>query len=295
MIECVPNFSEGRNPKTLNAIEGAIASVAGIRVLRAEADPDHNRCVITFAGEPEPVRRAALLGIAEAVKRIDLNTHSGAHPRIGAADVVPFVPLEESTLDQCAALARSLGQEVWETLGVPVFFYEAAASSAERAPLEAIRRGNLLPDLGGPTLHPTAGACVIGARKVLIAFNIVLNTADVAIAKSIARKIRASSGGLPCVKALGLSLHTRNLAQVSMNLTDFERTPLHVVFQAADREARAHGVEVLESEIIGLVPRKAIEQAAAHFLKCEHFHSGLIIENALREGGVVNRHQAAEE
>jgi glutamate formiminotransferase len=281
LIECVPNFSEGRNRQTIDAIARAISSVAGISVLRTEADPDHHRSVITFVGAPEPVRQAALSGIAEAVRRIDLRTHSGIHPRIGAADVVPLVPLEGVTLEECATIARDLGSEVWATLGVPVFFYEAAARSPERVSLEAIRRGGMLPDLGGPALHPTAGACVIGARKILIAFNIVLNTADVTIARSIARKIRASSGGLPYVKALGLLLPSRNLAQVSMNLTDYEKTPLQVVFEAVDAEACAQGVEILESELIGLAPQNAIEQGAADRFKCRNFHSGLVIENAL--------------
>jgi len=293
MIECVPNFSEGRNPETIRAIVQAIASVGAIQVLRAEADPDHNRSVITFVGNPEKVRQAALLGIAEAVRRIDLRTHSGIHPRIGAADVVPFVPLQGVTLDDCAALAREVGHEVWETLGVPVYFYEAAAQSPERAPLEAIRRGNLLPDLGGPALHPTAGACVIGARKILVAFNVVLNTADLAIARSIARKIRASSGGLPCVKALGLFLPSRNLAQVSINLTDYECTPLQVVYAAVDQEAHAQGVEILESEIIGLLPRKAIAPPGPAALKCVNFHSGLILENALQSPTAIRSAPAA--
>jgi len=252
-----------------------------VRVLRSESDPDHNRSVITFAGTPEAVRQAALRGIAEAVKRIDLTKHSGVHPRIGAADVVPFVPLEGVTLDECAALARDVGREVWETLHVPVYFYEAAAASPERAPLEKLRAGRLSPDLGGPALHPTAGACIIGARKILIAFNIVLNTADVAIAGAIAKKVRASSGGFRFVKALGLPLASRNLAQVSMNLTDYEQTPLHTVFEAVAAEAHACGVEIVESEIVGLVPAKALDQAAAHFLKCRNFHPGLVIENAL--------------
>jgi glutamate formiminotransferase len=281
LIECVPNFSEGRNRETVNAITRAIASVAGISVLRTEADPDHNRCVITFAGAPEPVRQAALSGITEAVRRIDLSAHSGIHPRIGAADVVPFVPLEGVSLEACAGIAHEVGREVWETLGVPVFFYEAAARSPERVPLEAIRRGGMLPDLGGPDLHPTAGACIIGARKILIAFNIVLNTEDITIARSIARKIRASSGGLPFVKALGLLLPSRNLVQVSINLTDYQQTPLHVVFEAVAAEARAQRVDILESELIGLAPQKALDQAAADRFKCRNFHSGLMIENAL--------------
>jgi glutamate formiminotransferase len=207
---------------------------------------------------------------------------------MGAADVVPFVPLEGATLDDCVAIARQTGEEVWKRLGVPVYFYEAAAKSPDRRLLENCRRGGfedprLAPDVGGPALHPSAGACIIGARKILIAFNVNLKTDDVQVARDIARKIRASSGGMPFVKALGLPLADRGLAQVSMNLTDFEQTPLHVVFDAVKREAAARGVEIAGSEIIGLIPKKALEDAAAHYLQCENFESGLVLENRLAE------------
>jgi glutamate formiminotransferase len=286
LIECVANFSEGRDASTVRAIEDAIASSAGVLVLRAERDTDHNRSVITFAGPPDAVSEGALRGIAVAAERIDLRHHHGVHPRMGAADVVPFVPLEGATLEDCVAIARRTGQEVWQRLGVPVYFYEAAASSPDRRQLENCRRGGfenpkIAPDLGGPALHPSAGACIIGARKILIAFNINLETDDVSVARDIARKIRASSGGMPFVKALGLPLAARGLAQVSMNLTDFEQTPLHEVFDAVQREAMARGVAIAGSEIIGLVPKKALEEAAAHYLKCENFESGLVLENRL--------------
>jgi glutamate formiminotransferase len=286
LVECVANFSEGRDAATVRAIEDAIASSAGVLVLRAERDADHNRSVITFAGPPDAVSEGALRGIAVAVERIDLRRHQGVHPRMGAADVVPFVPLEGATLQDCVAIARRTGQEVWKRLGVPVYFYEAAAASPDRRLLENCRRGGfenpkIAPDLGGPALHPSAGACIIGARKILIAFNINLQTDDVSVAREIARKIRASSGGMPFVKALGLPLAARGLAQVSMNLTDFEQTPLHEVFDAVWREAAARGVEIAGSEIIGLVPKKALEDAAAHYLKCENFESGLVLENRL--------------
>ena len=286
LIECVANFSEGRDAATVRAIEDAIASSAGVLLLRAERDADHNRSVITFAGPPDAVSEGALRGIAVAVERIDLRKHSGVHPRMGAADVVPFVPLEGATLADCAAIARRTGEEVWKRFQVPVYFYEAAAMSGERRHLENCRRGGfespkLTPDLGGPTLHPSAGACIIGARKLLIAFNINLQTDDVKVAREIARTIRASSGGMPFVKALGLPLAGRGLAQVSMNLTDFEQTPLHEVFDAVQHEAAARGVAVAGSEIIGLVPKKALEDAAAHYLKCENFESGLVLENRL--------------
>jgi glutamate formiminotransferase len=287
LIECVANFSEGREAATVRAIEDAIASSAGVVVLRSEMDPDHNRSVITFAGPPDAVSEGALRGIETAVERIDLRQHQGVHPRMGAADVVPFVPLEGSTLAECVVIARQTGEKVWKRLGVPVYFYEAAAMSKDRRLLEKVRRGgfenpNMAPDLGGSALHPSAGACIIGARKILIAFNINLATDDVEVAREIARKIRASSGGMPFVKALGLPLAARGLAQVSMNLTDFEQTPLHVVFDAVAREAAARGVAIAGSEIIGLVPKKALEDAAAHYLKCENFESGLVLENRLR-------------
>ena len=286
LIECVPNFSEGRDAGKVHAIRDAIASAPGVLVLRTDLDADHNRSVITFAGAPEAVADAALRGIAKAVDLIDLRRHTGVHPRIGAADVVPFVPLEGVTLEDCAAIARRTGEEVWKRLGVPVYFYEAAARLPERAPLENIRRGGfedpqLAPDLGGPQLHPSAGACVLGARKLLIAFNVNLNTTDVAIARSIARKVRASSGGLPFVKAIGVPLASRNLTQIAMNLTDFERTPLHRAFEAVRAEAEAHGVSIAGGQIVGLIPRKALEQAAARYLECENFDGSLVLENRL--------------
>jgi glutamate formiminotransferase len=286
LIECVANFSEGRDAATVRAIEDAIASSAGVLVLRAERDTDHNRSVITFAGPPEAVSDGALRGIGVAVERIDLRRHAGVHPRMGAADVVPFVPLAGATIGDCVAIARRTGEEVWKRFRVPVYFYEAAALVPERRLLENCRRGGfenpaIPPDLGGPGLHPSAGACIIGARKILIAFNINLQTDDVAVARTIARKIRTSSGGLPFVKALGLPLAGRGLAQVSMNLTDFEQTPLHVVFDTVAREAAAHGVSIAGSEIIGLVPKKALEDAAAHYLRCENFENGLVLENRL--------------
>jgi glutamate formiminotransferase len=262
LIECVANFSEGRDSRTVQAIQQAIALVPDVMLLRWEMDPDHNRSVITFAGPPEVVAEGALRGISAAVERIDLRRHSGVHPRIGAADVVPFVPLAGITLEDCAAIARRTGEQVWKRLGVPVYFYEAAATSPERAPLENVRRGGferpaLAPDLGGPTLHPSAGACAIGARKLLVAFNVNLASMDVAIAKAIARKIRASSGGLPFVKAMGVPLPSRNLVQVSMNLIDFEQTPLRRVYDAVSQEAAARGVSIAGTQIVGLVPRRA--------------------------------------
>ena len=290
LIECVPNFSEGHDQGTVAAIVEAIASARGVLMLRTEMDTDHNRSVITFAGPPEAVMEGALHGIAMAVERIDLRKHRGVHPRIGAADVVPFVPLEGATLADCVELAHRTGHAVWQRLGVPVYFYEAAAINPDRAPLENSRRGGfenpkLAPDLGGPGLHPTAGACVIGARNLLIAFNISLNTADVGIARAIARKIRASSGGIAFVKAMGVNLASRGIAQISMNLTNFEQTGLHEVYDSVRAEADRLGVSIAGTEVVGLVPRKAVEMAVAHDPWWKNFDRGLILENRLAEAG----------
>jgi glutamate formiminotransferase len=286
LIECVPNFSEGRDPAIVHAIRSAIASVPGIRVLRTESDPDHNRSVITFAGPPDTIGEAAFAGIKTAVERIDLRRHAGVHPRIGAADVVPFVPLHGSTLAECAEIAHRTGERVWNERGVPVYFYEAASTAPGRAPLENIRRGGfehpaLPPDLGGSELHPSAGAAVIGARKLLIAFNVDLKTNDLTAARAIARKIRASSGGLPALKAIGVALPTRNIVQVAMNLTDFERTPLDAVLAAVRKQAAAHNIEIAGVQYIGLVPRKAVDDAATRDPEWSHFNPDWILENRL--------------
>ncbi|HUJ49412.1 MAG TPA: glutamate formimidoyltransferase [Bryobacteraceae bacterium] len=291
LIECVPNFSEGREAGVVAAIGAAIASVPGARVLRSEMDPDHNRSVITFAAPLERASEAAFAGIRTAVERIDLRRHSGVHPRMGAADVTPFVPLTGATLADCVELARRTGERVWKELRVPVYFYEAAALSVQRAPLENVRRGGfehpaLEPDLGGPGLHPSAGGCIIGARKLLIAFNVNLNTGDLGIARAIARKIRASSGGLAALKAIGVTLASRNLVQVSMNLTDFERTPLDLVMRAVRTEAAAHRVEITGVQYVGLVPRKAIEDAASRDPEWLKFDASLILENRLLSAGL---------
>lgn len=294
LVECVPNFSEGRDPARVEEIAAAITSVPGVVLLDREMDSDHNRSVLTFAGPPEAVLEAAFRGVERAVALIDLNRHEGVHPRVGAADVVPFVPIEGVTMEDCVHLAERLGEAVWQRLGVPVYFYEAAARRPDRVNLENIRRGQFeglreevlsnpdrAPDVGEPRLHPTAGAVVIGARKFLIAYNINLGTADVEIAKKIARAIRFSSGGFRYVKAMGVPLASRNLAQVSMNLTDFEQTPVHRVFEAVRTEAARYGVDIVGSEIVGLIPRRAIEMAADFYLRCENFSSDLVLENRL--------------
>jgi glutamate formiminotransferase len=296
LVECVTNFSEGRDAAIVDAIASAIRSVNGVALLASEPDADHNRSVITFAGAPEVVLEGALAGVQEAVNLIDLTTQRGAHPRIGAADVVPFVPVEGVTMDQCVRLAWRAGEEIWRRFHVPVYFYEAAARRSDRTRLETIRRGQFeglrdavrvnpdrRPDVGGAELHPTAGATVVGARKFLIAYNINLSTPDVEIARRIARAVRASSGGLPCVKAMGVMLASRNLAQVSMNLTDFETTPVHVVFQAVKREAARHGVSIAASELVGLIPRQALDMAAGVDLQWENLRPDSVLERRIAD------------
>jgi glutamate formiminotransferase len=293
-IECVPNISEGRDTSCVDALEGALAAVPGTLVLHRTSDIDHNRSVITFIAHSGTVVEAALRLAAKTVELIDLNRHRGVHPRLGALDVLPFVPLQGATLEQCIALAHDAGARIWAELAIPVYFYEAAALRADRVKLENVRRGQFeglraavltdqsrRPDLGGPPLHPTAGAVIVGARKILIAYNINLKSTDLGVAKSIARRIRASTGGFPSVKALGLQLASRGLVQVAMNFTDFEKTPLHVVYSEVCRLAAEYGVDIEESELIGLMPRKALEMAAAGLLKLSQFDSQRVLENRI--------------
>jgi glutamate formiminotransferase len=296
ILVCVANFSEGRDTQVLARIAAVIEKEPGVRLLHQTADHDHHRSVFTFAGSPDAVVNAAIAAIGAASEHIDLRSHQGQHPRIGAADVVPFVPIRSITLDEAAQLAVEAGTRVWQEFSIPVYLYEAAARTPERRKLEHIRRGNFeqlvvdapitperAPDIGGPSLHPSAGAVVIGARKPLIAYNVNLANDDLQAARTIARTIRASSGGFPHVKALGLLLENRRQAQVSMNLTDYEQTPLHVVYEAVRSQAEALGAGPVTSELIGLVPRGAIEQAASHYLNFEHFDSGSILENRIDE------------
>src|ERR1700719_2655590 len=294
LIECVPNFSEGRDPTKVEAIVAAMSSVPGVYVLDREMDADHNRCVVTLAGEPDAVAEAALLGVGKAAELIDLTVHQGAHPRVGATAVVPFIPIEGVTLDDCVALARRVGNEIWKRHRIPVFFYEAAATRPDRVNLENVRRGQFeglredlkrnhdrQPDIGEPKLHPTAGTTVVGARKFLIAYNVNLNTSDIGVANKIAKAIRFSSGGLRYVKSMGVELKARNLAQVSINLTDFEQTPMHRVYEMVKREAARYGAIPVGSEIVGLIPKKAIEMAADFFLQMENFSPAQVFENRL--------------
>lgn len=291
LVECVPNFSEGRDQAKVDTIVDAM-KIPGVYLLDREMDADHNRCVITLVGEREAIQEAAIRGVGKAAELIDLNFHSGAHPRMGAADVVPFIPIDGVTIEDCVAMANHVGEEIWKRYHIPVYLYESAARIPERQGLENIRRGQFegiraeiatnparRPDIGEPRVHPTAGATVVGARKFLIAYNVFLNTPDVDIAKKIAKAIRFSSGGLRFVKGAGFLV--RGQAQVSMNLTDFEQTPIHRVFEIVKREAARYGVMPASSEIVGLIPKKALEDAAEWFLQVENFDSSLILENRL--------------
>jgi glutamate formiminotransferase len=293
IVECVPNFSEGRRPEVIDAIVQAITSVANIYLLGREMDADHNRAVITIVGPPETIGEAAVRAVEAAMRHIDLSKHEGEHPRIGAADVIPFVPIRGVSLAECVEIAKATGQSIAQRLKIPVYLYEAAATRPDRVNLENVRRGQFeglrddignpdrKPDFGEARIHPTAGATVVGARKPLIAYNINLNTSDVGIAKYIAKRIRHSSGGFRYVKAMGVLLKDRNQAQVSMNLTDFQQTPMEMVFETVRREAERYGVNVTSSEIVGLIPLRALEKAAEFYLRVENFKPEMILENRL--------------
>jgi glutamate formiminotransferase/glutamate formiminotransferase/formiminotetrahydrofolate cyclodeaminase len=294
LVECVPNFSEGRKAETIDHIARAIESIGGVVVLNRHIDVDHNRSVITFVGGPRVVVDAALKAVAAARDLIDLRAHAGVHPRIGATDVLPFVPVSGVTINDCIALAHEAGKRIWEELAIPVYFYERAALRPDRGRLEHVRgqgfewlryeieaNPDRAPDVGERKLHPTAGAIVVGARPFLIAFNVNLRTDDLSIARSIARQVRERDGGLPFVKALGFDLQSRGLVQVSMNLIDYERTGVERAFEAVRQAARERHVEVLSAEIVGLIPRAALDRNAAYFLYLENFRETLVIENLL--------------
>ncbi len=295
IIECVPNISEGRRPEVVAEAVQALKGTPGVRVLGVQSDKDHNRSVLTLVGE-EASLKAGLLALFEvATARIDLRSHQGEHPRMGAVDVVPFIPIEGASMKDCMALARDVGNAVAEQFGVPVFLYEEAASAPHRKNLEDVRRGQFeglvekmkdaawVPDFGPRAPHPSAGASAIGARMPLIAYNVNLGTGDVLIAKSIAKGIRHSSGGFRFVKAMGLMLEERGIAQVSINMTDFKKTPLHRVFETVKSEAERYGVSVVGSEIVGLVPSEALVDAADHFLRLERFDLSQILERKIAE------------
>jgi glutamate formiminotransferase/formiminotetrahydrofolate cyclodeaminase len=291
LVECIANFSEGRRAEVVDAIAASIESADGIRLVDRHSDEDHNRTVITFIGPPKATSEAAFAGIAKAAELIDMESHEGEHPRLGATDVVPFVPIRDVTMDECVELARELGERVAHDLGIPVYLYEAAASRPDRVNLADVRRGEYeelklsilenpdrAPDFGPKELG-SAGATVIGARKPLIAFNVYLTTEDVDVAKAIAKHVRHSGGGLRFVKALGLLVEGR--AQVSMNLTDFTRTPIHRVVEMIRSEARRHGVDVHSSELVGLTPQAALIDAGAWYLQLDELEPEQIIESHL--------------
>jgi len=288
MIECVPNFSEGQDRAVVDRIASAIASAPGVGVLGWEADADHHRSVVTFAGEAEAVLEGALRGVGEAANLIDLRKHQGIHPRVGACDVLPFIPLSGGWMEDCIMLAHRAGREIWLRYGIPVYFYEGAARLESRRFLQNVRRDGFdghPPDVGTYDTHPTAGAVCVGARQFLIAYNVELASGDVAVAQAIARKIRASSGGIPFVKALGLLLSSRNIAQVSMNLTNFPETDLDGLLAAIEREAAVLGTRVTGCELIGFVPQAAYKQAPCFFERARDFSPARIIEKRIAQLG----------
>ena len=296
IVECVPNFSEGRRPDVVEAIVAAIGSVPAVRVLDQEMDADHNRCVITFVGDRHGVAEAAFRGAEKAVELIDMTVHKGEHPRVGALDVLPFVPVAGVTMEDCVALARQVGKRIADELRVPVYLYEAAATRPDRRALPDVRRGEYeglkveietnpdrKPDFGPSKIHPTAGACIVGARPVLIAWNVNLRTTDVGVARRIAKAIRESDGGLPAVRAKGFELADRGLVQVSMNMVDYRKTSLAQAFEAIRALAATEDIEIEESEIIGLVPLDALVDGATQYFKLARFHREQILETRLWE------------
>ncbi|MDX6530071.1 MAG: glutamate formiminotransferase / formiminotetrahydrofolate cyclodeaminase [Blastocatellia bacterium] len=294
LVECVPNFSEGRKGETVERIARAIESVKGATVLNRHLDSDHNRSVITFVARPEVVVDAALRAVATAAELIDLRKHAGQHPRIGATDVLPFIPVSGININECVALAHEAGRRIWDELRIPVYFYERAALRPDRVRLENVRGKGFeelreeirndparAPDVGEPRLHESAGAIAVGARPFLIAFNVNLRTQEVGIARRIARVVRERDGGLPFVKALGFELQSRGMVQVSMNLIDYEQTTIARAFAAVQREASRLGVEIAGAEMVGLLPRAALDRSAPYFPLLENFRESLVLETLL--------------
>jgi len=294
IIECVPNFSEGRRKEVVDKIVFSIRSVPGIKVLDVETDPDHNRSVVTFIGGKDNIQEAAFRGARAATELIDLTKHTGQHPRIGALDVLPFVPISGATMEDCVEIANKVGARIAKELKVPVYLYESAARRPDRVNLEDIRKAGFewlrdailtdesrFPDFGLRKVHPTAGATVVGARMPLLAFNINLKTTDLRIAKDIAKKIRTSGGGFPKLKALGFELKARDCVQVSMNLTDYTVTPLSTVFEAVRKECDTRGVEILDGELIGLIPLNAVCDVAAKYLKLPKLTKDQVLEGKI--------------
>jgi glutamate formiminotransferase len=294
IVECIPNFSEGRRAEVIDQIVAAIKSVPGAVLLDRESDADHNRSVVTFVAEPDRVVDAAIAAAKKAAELIDLNKHSGEHPRMGATDVVPFVPISGVTMDECVQLARACGERMWSELGIPIYLYEKAATRPERENLAAVRKGQFevireeiatnearRPDYGDARVHPTAGITAVGARPPLIAYNVNLGTPDIEVANKIARAVRFQTGGLRYVKALGFELKDRGIVQVSMNMVNYEGTPLFRAFEMIKREAERYGVPVVGSEIVGLVPQRALNAVADFYLQLEDFSENQILEHRL--------------
>ena len=295
IIECVPNVSEGRNRESIEAMAAAVRGTAGVRLLDVSSDAAHNRSVLTFVGDGPALRAAVLALFREALPRIDLRTHRGEHPRMGAVDVVPFIPVRGSSVEECVALSRDVGAAIAAEFAVPVYLYEDSASAEHRRNLAEVRKGQFegfaekmrdarwAPDFGPAAPHATAGAVAVGARPFLIAYNINLGTRDLAIADRIAKAIRHLSGGFRYVKAMGVELADRGLVQVSINMTNFRKTPLHRVFDCVRAEAERHGVAIVGSEIVGLAPADALYAAAEHYLRLEGFSAEQVLETKLLE------------
>ncbi len=299
IVECVPNFSEGRDESTLRALVDAVRGVRGVALLDQTMDPDHHRAVLTFAGGPDAVAEAGFQAAKAATARIDLRRHEGGHPRVGATDVVPFVPLRGVTMRDCVELANTVGKRIGAELNIPVFLYGEAATHPARVNLADIRRGGLpglasrmagdpewTPDFGPSRLHPSAGAVAVGARPILVAFNVALETDDLGIANAIAKAVRQSSGGLAHVKAIAVPLLSRRRVQVAMNLVNIDATPIHAAYRAVRREADRRGVRVTGSEVIGLVPRRALREAEVHGLTIDAFDPSHILETRLAAAGL---------
>ena len=293
LVECIPNVSEGRRTEVIESIVGVIKEVPGVVLLDYSSDASHNRSVITMVGDPDSVGEAAFRLAKAARDNIDLNHHKGEHPRMGAIDVIPFVPIKEMSVAECVELSKKVGERIYNELSIPVFLYEESATAPHRKNLAAIRKGQFEgmaekvkqdkwhPDYGNDEIHPTAGVVAVGARAPLVAFNINLGTSDITVADKIAKIIRESSGGLKYVKALGVMLEDRNIAQVSINMCNYEKTPLYRVFELVRAEAARYGVNIIGSEIIGLTPMGALIDTAEYYLKIENFSRAQVLENRL--------------
>lgn len=294
LVECVPNFSEGRRPEVIAAITEEVKKVAGVSLLNINSDASHNRTVVTFIGEPQAAKLAAFNACAKAAELIDMEQHQGEHPRVGATDVIPFIPVSDITMEECVQLANELGQEIADKLNIPVYLYEAAAKTPARVKLPDVRKGQYeglktaiasperQPDYGPAKMHPTAGATVVGARQFLIAYNINLSTSDVDIAKKIAGSIREAKGGYKYCRAMGVMIEDRNMAQVTINMVDYTGTPLHRVFETVKSEAARYGVSIIGSEIVGMVPLQALVDTAEFYLQLEGFERKQVLEENLR-------------